>query len=466
MGNPIAAQTFAGFARQYISQRTGGVPGSGTWSVNSKIFDIATWSTATDGTAITEGSSFSAGALALDDSDPRGMITQNAAAGMLYLGNGLSVQPINITYSGQVSNFIQSGYFDTSQGGWTFGGAQYFLGLLGSGTVVMLRTPDSGVTWAVQSTGFVVFGDSSTGMLQRVNNKIYCFFPTNFADTQWALWVFDLATNTWSAPALPITFASAALAHFINPWTNGVFVYANGDVGVFYYRTVTGVRTPFYIENVSGTWGAEVQLPGESCANIIIDPSGELLWLLTYGTHNDRDSAVHVSTVAHGGVLTADIFIIPATIGQSDGVGHCSIQNSLIFVPRDDQNDTSNAIWVANLSDGQFLKELLPLPSGESINNSSCAYMMFPNGYISAGIPLALPCPLASPGTVGQPFTETLIASGGVPPYTYAVAAGYFLPPGLSLDPVTGIISGTPTAEGTFDIAWMVTDSVGNTATT
>lgn len=79
---------------------------------------------------------------------------------------------------------------------------------------------------------------------------------------------------------------------------------------------------------------------------------------------------------------------------------------------------------------------------------------------------LTLPCPIASPGTVGVPFTETLIASGGTPPYTYAVVMGYSLPPGLTLDPVTGIISGTPIAEGTTNTAYMVTDSLGNTATT
>lgn len=92
-----------------------------------------------------------------------------------------------------------------------------------------------------------------------------------------------------------------------------------------------------------------------------------------------------------------------------------------------------------------------------------CGVLYFLSGSPSA---LTLPCPIASPGTVGVPFTETLIASGGTPPYAYAVAPGYSLPPGLTLDPATGIISGTPTTAGTFNIAYMVTDSLGNTATT
>ncbi len=80
--------------------------------------------------------------------------------------------------------------------------------------------------------------------------------------------------------------------------------------------------------------------------------------------------------------------------------------------------------------------------------------------------PLTLPCPIPGTVVVGVPFTMTLIASGGVPPYTYGLVPGYFLPPGLTLDPLTGIISGIPTAIGTFDVRYMVTDSVGTVATT
>lgn len=70
----------------------------------------------------------------------------------------------------------------------------------------------------------------------------------------------------------------------------------------------------------------------------------------------------------------------------------------------------------------------------------------------------ALPC-----GIVGQPYTGALAADGGTSPYTWALTSGT-LPTGLSLDPATGNISGTPSSAGTSTPAVQVTDAAGRTA--
>jgi len=62
-------------------------------------------------------------------------------------------------------------------------------------------------------------------------------------------------------------------------------------------------------------------------------------------------------------------------------------------------------------------------------------------------------------GTVGTVYAPvTLAASGGTPPYTWALASGSAaLPAGLSL--TAGVISGTPTAPTTSNFTVTVTDS-------
>jgi len=55
-------------------------------------------------------------------------------------------------------------------------------------------------------------------------------------------------------------------------------------------------------------------------------------------------------------------------------------------------------------------------------------------------------------------YEAKLAARGGVPPWTWEVIVGH-LPDGLTLDPVTGTISGTPTALGQFHFAVEVSDS-------
>jgi hypothetical protein len=63
-------------------------------------------------------------------------------------------------------------------------------------------------------------------------------------------------------------------------------------------------------------------------------------------------------------------------------------------------------------------------------------------------------------GNVGTAYAQTFSASGGVPPYTWALISGS-APAGLSLDPITGILQGTPQSAGTSSFTLQVTDKAG-----
>jgi large repetitive protein len=77
--------------------------------------------------------------------------------------------------------------------------------------------------------------------------------------------------------------------------------------------------------------------------------------------------------------------------------------------------------------------------------------------------PLTLACPVST-GQAGAAYSSALVATGGVPPYTFSISAGS-LPSGLTLNASTGAVTGTPTCRGSFNFTAKVVDSSGNPAT-
>jgi len=76
-----------------------------------------------------------------------------------------------------------------------------------------------------------------------------------------------------------------------------------------------------------------------------------------------------------------------------------------------------------------------------------------------AAAPLTITTPLTvSTGTVGSTYSQTVAASGGIPPYTFSVLPSNFTIEPTS-DPATVTISGTSTVTGTVPITVTVTDS-------
>lgn len=69
---------------------------------------------------------------------------------------------------------------------------------------------------------------------------------------------------------------------------------------------------------------------------------------------------------------------------------------------------------------------------------------------------LAITTTTLNPGVVGTAYSQTLQATGGITPYSWAVTTGS-LPQGLSLNASTGAITGTPTGPLTGVISFSVT---------
>jgi large repetitive protein len=81
---------------------------------------------------------------------------------------------------------------------------------------------------------------------------------------------------------------------------------------------------------------------------------------------------------------------------------------------------------------------------------------------VAAGLTITTAPQLPS-AVPGAPYSATLAAAGGRPPYTWSISAGS-LPAGVTLNSSSGVVSGTPSIVGTYNFTASVTDSASVTA--
>jgi uncharacterized protein (TIGR03437 family) len=79
--------------------------------------------------------------------------------------------------------------------------------------------------------------------------------------------------------------------------------------------------------------------------------------------------------------------------------------------------------------------------------------------------PVSVTTPSPIDATLGISRTVVMTASGGVGSYVWYVASGSQLPPGFTLDTISGFLSGTPTTLGTFNFSVQAIDNAGATGT-
>ena len=395
MATPKAAFTFD-TTRVYLTSRDNAAPGSGTWSAPTTIFDGVLQPTFASFTTMSAG--------ALDESEDFGILA-TSLSGLSYLGNGSPDTPQYVNFAGESGTPFSSDYWDMSQGAWTFGGNKYAAVQDGSNIQIIISA-DSGATWTALDSANAPDIAPNNAAIQRIGDKIYIFGSDN-STGDWGVYSFTMTAGSgaWDG-LLTATFSAFSTINGLNDWSGGLFKYPNGDFGVVYRHSGVGC---VYNEYTSGAWSGEVSMPGNAFANAVIDPTQELIHVFAYNA-TSRLGTVHYSTVAHGGTVTPDIFIIPAPIGISsaDGVGHCAILNGMIFVPRDDSADHANSVWVGTLPVTTLIKELLPVPadalnsiSNATLNAGGSGYAPGDTGLISG---------TTNPGT----YQVTTVGGGGV----------------------------------------------------
>ncbi len=113
----------------------------------------------------------------------------------------------------------------------------------------------------------------------------------------------------------------------------------------------------------------------------------------------------------------------------------------------------------ANTANGTLQVQLIPSGTGERTMNYSGSYWITKAGPAPPSpIEITTICPVDQP-VLDEPYTPyQMEATGGKKPYHWSIGAGA-LPTGMTIHPLTGVISGTPTVDGTFPYSPKVSDS-------
>jgi uncharacterized protein (TIGR03437 family) len=298
----------------------------------------------------------------------------------------------------------------------TVGSATFTVTALAAGTsaVVNLIAPASGTALAGAS------GDELTGALKA-----------------------SISVAGGSQDGTPLVGVSVRLADANNPEAAPAAICANASSGEI-------------TTDAKGMAGCDLTLAG---------PPGSYSLAVIAG---EQPATVNFKvTINAAATCTYSLSPGSASYGAGGGSGSVNISTS----PACAWSASSNAGWVVLTSDADGIGPAFVSFTASTNNGPARTGTIDIAGQIltvsqaatgtSAQLAITTPAPL-SDGSTQQYYSATLTANGGAPPYSWSAQGP--LPPGLSLNPATGSISGSPLVTGTSAFQVTVTDSAGTTA--
>ena len=270
----------------------------------------------------------------------------------------------------------------------------------------------------------------------------------------------DSSANTGSR-SYTLTISAAPLT--INPAS-----LPNGATGTVYSQTIvaSGGAAPYSYAVLSGTLPTGLSLDPSSGALTGTPSAGGSFSFTIQATDSTPNTGTRAYTVNIG---TNSLAVNPAslpngtqgvaysqTVSASGGTGPYTFTVSAGALPAGlSLNASSGAITGTPTGSGA---SAFTIRATDSLSNFGTRAYAINIGTNSLTInPATLPAAVA-----GRPYSATVVASGGTAPYIYSVTAGT-LPPGLTLNPSTGVISGTLTAAGANSFTIQALDVNGNT---
>ena len=310
----------------------------------------------------------------------------------------------------------------------------------------------------------ITSGSLPAGLTLNASTGVIGGTPTATGSSTFTVQAVDSSANTGSRSYTINIGGAAALT--LSPST-----LANGMQGVAYSQTVTasGGNGAYTYTISSGALPAGLTL-NAGTGVISGTPTGSGSSTFTvHALDSDGNAGARSYTVNIG---TASLTLNPASLPN----GTQGVAYSQTVVASGGSGGYSYSVTSGSLPAGLTLNASTgviggtPTATGSSTftvqavdsiaNTGSRSYTI----NIGAGGALTVAPNNLPNGTLGSPYTQTVTATGGTGPYRFRLFAGA-LPPGLTLDPNTGVISGTPTSSGPANFTIEATDSSGNTGT-
>ena len=335
--------------------------------------------------------------------------------------------------------------------------------LTAGAVTVNQMTSVTGPTWATNATVRQDASLPTTKFFYR-----YAAGPSGTGPSRWA---------DETAPTLANTLPGLNTAAFAPSWIPGIeeLVYSRftGPTTSELYRYSTTSLTGSLVTNEPAVAKQNIvafnapEFNNELCYACVVDVSALAIY------RNLGSGYTRVATLTAGNPALP--YMYSPEIFQAGGVTYFAVvmQNSANYLTA-----TEGAIYVLGLGADAGNRLVRRIDSGTAANRfepevlvgSSEVFVYFNIGgqlrRARTGVstqPLAI---ANVPGTElavtrGLPYALTLPVSGGVAPYSWQVTGGS-LPTGLTLT-ASGVVSGTPTQNGTFSYTVRATDSEGAT---
>lgn len=281
-------------------------------------------------------------------------------------------------------------------------------------------------------------------------------------------------TNDDPLPSLSIN--DVTLAEDDSGTSNAVFTAtlsaASGQSVSVNYATGDGTATQ--PEDYTNTSGTLTFAPGQTTRTITVPVIGEIVPEANETFFVNLSGAVNATISDNQGVGTITNDDVPVTVNPASVPnGTVAAAYSQTLTASDGTGPYSFSVTAGALPAGLTLSPggvLSGTPTaGGTFNFTATATdsSLFPGPFsggrayslVIAPPTISLPATTLAGGAPGSSYSASITAaSGGTAPYSYAVAAGA-LPNGLTLNPSTGAITGTPSAMGTFNFSITATDS-------